>query len=85
LPVDDPWWDDHMPPNGWGCKCHVIQHSRRVSERRGGVTTRPPGGTYDWKNPKTGKTERVPIGIDPGWDYNPGKSSATQRQQTASD
>lgn len=18
LPVDDPWWDEHMPPNGWG-------------------------------------------------------------------
>lgn len=18
LPIDDPWWDAHMPPNGWG-------------------------------------------------------------------
>jgi SPP1 gp7 family putative phage head morphogenesis protein len=28
LPVDDPWWGTHMPPNGWGCKCRVRQISR---------------------------------------------------------
>ena len=30
LPKSDPWWEKHMPPNGWGCKCYV----RAVSEAR---------------------------------------------------
>lgn len=36
--------------------------------------TRSPRVEYrDWVNKTTGKTERVPVGIDPGWDTNPGK------------
>lgn len=27
-----------------------------------------------WENKRTGKTEMVPEGIDPGWDTNPGKN-----------
>lgn len=30
LPKNDPWWDSHLPPNGWGCKCYT----RAVSEAR---------------------------------------------------
>lgn len=33
LPVDDPWWDSHMPPNGWECKCRVRQVSRMEHAR----------------------------------------------------
>lgn len=75
LPVDDPWWDDHMPINGWLCKCHVIQETQRVVDRRGGPSPEAPESPLeDWKNPKTGKVEKVPKGIDPGFNYNPGKN-----------
>ena len=30
LPKDDPFWDSHFPPNGWGCKCYT----RAVTEAR---------------------------------------------------
>lgn len=33
LPLDDPWWDVHMPPDGWGCKCRVRQVSRTEHAR----------------------------------------------------
>jgi uncharacterized protein with gpF-like domain len=73
LPVDDPWWSTHMPPNGWGCKCRVRQVSRGEAAKLGGPTPAPPVEYRDWVNKRTGQVERVPVGIDPGWDVNPGK------------
>src|SRR5690606_34089558 len=35
LPWDHPWWQTHMPPNGWGCRCKVMQLSDRDLERYG--------------------------------------------------
>ena len=78
LPADDPWWRTHAPPNGWGCNCRLRQISRREAERRGGVTARPASPTRVWINKRTGDEERVPIGIDPGWNTNPG----LERQRT---
>ena len=32
---DDPWWDTHYGPNGWGCKCFVEAINQRDLERLG--------------------------------------------------
>ncbi len=78
LPVDHPWWSVHYPPNGWGCKCHIRQITQKEADRlreNGNVRTRAPRTTKrDWVNKRTGEVEQVPLGIDPGWDYNPGQS-----------
>lgn len=103
LPVDDSFWGSHMPPNGWGCKCHVRQVSKGEYDRlkKNGVrapepeqrinpetglptghrspsnvrvrTEAPAIRTREWINRRTGEVHKIPVGIDPGWDYNPGK------------
>ncbi|MDD2701848.1 MAG: PBECR2 nuclease fold domain-containing protein [Sideroxydans sp.] len=83
LPADDPWWDVHMPQNGWGCKCRVDSLTRTEAkqiwdkEGKTGPDTAPP---IEWeerivgKNGSNPRTVRVPKGIDPGFAYNPGKA-----------
>ncbi|MGV6839992.1 MAG: phage head morphogenesis protein [Planktomarina sp.] len=71
LPVDDPFWRQWYPPNGWGCKCHVRQITRREAERRG-ISDSPDVPMRDVLNHRTGEIKRIPSGIDPGWERNPG-------------
>lgn len=76
LPADDPWWETHYPPNGWGCRCAVASMSGSEMESRGlEKSARPVNGAYEWTNPGTGEVMDVPRGIDPGWGYNPGKAA----------
>ena len=91
LPLDDPWWSTHRPPNGYRCRCRMIGVTQReydqgeVLDRPGAETDQgaplrstpmvkaaPPVSLRDWRNPITGAIEQVPVGIDPGFDYNPG-------------
>lgn len=72
-PVDDPFWDTHMVPNGYGCTHTVRQISNGETRRRGGVSAPPKTPPIPWRNKRTGKVEQVPYGVDPGFDYNPGK------------
>lgn len=75
LPADDPWWQTHYPPNGWGCKCRVFgstQSEYGAAKRRGNGEA-PPSPI----DPKTG----APAGIDKGWDYNVGKAAKEETHQ----
>jgi hypothetical protein len=79
LSADDPWWITHFGPNGWGCQCTVRALSQRDLDRLGlKVGTAPP---MAWKNVTIGqrsamgpRTVRVPDGIDPGFEYTPGRA-----------
>lgn len=76
LAHDDPWWETHYPPNGWGCRCRVRNLSDREMERRGlKVAKAPEEGSYEWTDPVTGEVHDVPMGIDPGWAYNVGEAA----------
>lgn len=74
LPIDHPWWDTHLPPNGWGCQCAVRQIGRAEAKRLGGVSPDPIVKSTTFENRRTGERVQVPVGIDPGWHTNPGKS-----------
>ena len=64
LPMNDPWWNAHTPPNGWGCRCWKEPVSIAEAESKGlSVSKSAPTPSNDTK------------GIDKGWDYNIGDST----------
>lgn len=82
LPLDDPWWSTHSPQNGWGCKCKKFMVSQRDVERQGLKVGPAPPIEYEEKvvgmnSPLGPRSVRVPVGIDPGFDYAPGQSRLT--------
>ena len=38
-PVDDPFWGSHYPPNGWRCRCDVVQTAEGATKEK--VTLQP--------------------------------------------
>ena len=74
LPWDHPFWKTHYPPNGWNCRCGVIQLSAAEVKEMGLKVSKnpPPIKQSKWMNPRTGKTHTILDGTDPGWNHNPG-------------
>lgn len=83
LPVNDPWWSFHTPPNGWNCRCSVIQLSREQAIEQGYAPAdkAPAMNLRPYTNPKTGEITQVPVGVDPGFGYNPGTERGKQLQE----
>jgi SPP1 gp7 family putative phage head morphogenesis protein len=83
LPVTDAWWGTHYPPNGYNCRCGVIQLSRDDLNALGLEPNVNPQneGNYDWTNPRTGEELTIPKGIDPGFSHNSGDSWAWKSKQ----
>ncbi len=78
LPVDHPLWQTHWPPNGWRCRCRVNNMTQRDYDKGKTPTgaalnkTAPDVVLREYVNPRTGEISQVPVGIDPGFAYNPG-------------
>ena len=70
LPVDDPWWREHLPPRGFNCKCRVRALTETEAEARG-VSKRPRKRMVTWKHPRSGRTIELPFGVEPGFEKHP--------------
>jgi SPP1 gp7 family putative phage head morphogenesis protein len=73
-PIGDAFWSTHYPPNGWGCRCTVRAYSEAEMQSKGLSVAEPlRTGTRDVR--RDGQVvDRVPVGIDPGWDHNVGRA-----------
>ena len=77
---DDPWWQTHYPPNGWGCQCGVRGLWPRDLAAMGKEAPDKAPEVHlverliGQRNPRGPRLVQVPEGIDPGFEYIPGSS-----------
>ncbi|MGQ0529998.1 MAG: phage head morphogenesis protein [Panacagrimonas sp.] len=79
LRADDPWWDTHSPPNGWGCRCKAFLVNQRTMDRLGlRLGDAPPLELRDvtvGQQSGNPRTVSVPKGIDPSFEHRPGATA----------
>lgn len=85
LPVEHPWWRQHFPPNGWGCRCDVQSLSEKDLARRG-LRVQPEAPpvvlvTRQVRSARGTGFVTVPKGIDPGFDHNVGVAAFSPPSQ----
>jgi len=79
LLATDPWWKTHFTPNGWGCQCYITGLSEFDVKRMGLKLGTAPAENWQTveigqRSPNGPRTVRVPEGIDPGFEYTPGRA-----------
>ena len=80
-----------MPWCRWRCRCSIVAVSQRDFDAGRTPTgeamkkTAPDVVMRDWLDKRSGQIKSIPVGIDPGFGYNPGLASARQQQRQVVD
>jgi uncharacterized protein with gpF-like domain len=91
LPVDDPWLPIHHPVKEPGCKCMMRAMTAGEVQRKGikiGIngSGKAPTERYKlWYNERTRKTESVPVGVHPMFNYPMGGAWRERLSEYASE
>jgi hypothetical protein len=80
-------WNVLSAPNGWRCRCKCYGVDREGIERleKAGVKLQfetPEMDEYTYVNKATGKSEALPVAVEPGWGTKPG-SDANKKAMAA--
>ncbi len=69
LPIEDPFWDKYFIPNGWGCRCTVVQ------VRKGKYKTSDSAESIKLGEAATNQTNNAGVNKAAIFRYNPGKEA----------
>lgn len=89
---DDVFWNTHHPPLGFNCRCRIRALTEAQLKKKG-LTVSSGRGNMVEKTAKAGGEDRSVTGwkdsagavryTDPGWSYNPGKTSWINKAEVA--
>ena len=66
LPKDDPFWDVFFPPNGWRCRCTVVQVLKKLNEPSDSAKAYRAGEVATTRIGKNGKNKLAIFRFNPG-------------------
>lgn len=66
LPIDDSFWDNYTPPNGWRCRCRIIQVRKSKYEVTDSETANKAGEKATTELDKDGKNKLAMFRFNPG-------------------
>lgn len=71
LAANNIWFDCYFPPNGWNCNCSVRQIAAwELAKPEYQINKTPDVLLKSWVNKRTGEIIEVPVGIQPGFQFN---------------
>lgn len=66
LPIDDPFWDSFLPPNGWRCRCNATQVLKAKYEKSDSEAARKAGEKATTQLGKDGDNKLEMFRFNPG-------------------